>query len=83
MNFQYEWDDTFEEDLLKLRASVVNPSTEASTDNFLLQKSVHCSKKFYYYYSNCGHQRIRGRQLSLQQNFEKAQNSRCSQGIGW
>ncbi|MBN3872097.1 MAG: hypothetical protein HWQ23_17955 [Nostoc sp. JL33] len=52
MNFQYGWDDSFEEDLLKLRASVANASTEASTDNSLPQQSVHCSTKLYYYYSN-------------------------------
>ncbi|OYD95688.1 hypothetical protein CDG76_12180 [Nostoc sp. 'Peltigera membranacea cyanobiont' 210A] len=31
MNFQYGWDDTFEEDLLKLQALFVNPSTEVFT----------------------------------------------------
>ncbi|MEH2374869.1 MAG: hypothetical protein V7K15_17745 [Nostoc sp.] len=51
MNFQYEWDDTFEADLLKLRASVANAFTEVSLDNSLPQQSVHCST-IYYYYSN-------------------------------
>lgn len=43
MNFQDEWDDTFEADLLKLRASVANAFTEVSLDNSLPQKSVDCS----------------------------------------
>jgi len=48
VNFQYGWDDTFEEDLLKLQALFVNPSTEVFTENYLLQQSVHCYTKFYY-----------------------------------